>query len=110
MAGEIDKELERSAPYSRPVELTPEVLTGMLLTGFLAPPYVSELRYGLGQGYLGESYRQVLYGRYPVRLGNVVSSIAAFLHIPACSQCAKRRLWLNRVIVWGWRRSGPMRS
>jgi len=110
MASENAKESERSVAYSRPLDLTPEVLTGMLLTGFLTPHYVSELRFGLGQGYMGEGYRQVLYSRYPVRLGNVVSSVAEFLHIPACSQCANRRLWLNRVVVWGWWRKGPVKS
>ena len=63
----------------------------LLAEGVLPPSVAGPLARVLG-----------LEGPYPIRLGNVIAVFTHALGLPFCDGCARRRHWLNKVIVWGW--------
>ena len=40
--------------------------------------------------------------KYAVRLGDFIYRLSRIIGIPTCTACQRRRVVLNRIVVWGW--------
>jgi hypothetical protein len=87
---------EWEAPVRREIAITGRYDLDRLMGRGLLPPPTPEMRADLERR--GTRFRE----RYPIRLGEVIYRITSALGIPTCRACQRRRLWLNRISVWGW--------
>ena len=79
----------------RSITMTPAQVHNLAQQGVLVPEMVR----GMQQvGIIGRR-------KYPLRLGNAIAELAKWLRIPMCDGCSKRRLTLNRIVIWGWWRT-----
>ena len=88
----------RTIPNRRAVRITGRYdIDKLAAKGLLLPP-TPEMRADLERQ--GARFRK----RYAVRLGNAIYKITSRLGIPTCAACQRRRIWLNRIVIWGWGR------
>lgn len=83
-------------PQRKSVVLTGRYDLHRLVSDGMVPPPPAEMVQELSEA--GVYVKR----KYPIRLGDVVAAVTHFLGIPMCSACKRRRMVLNRVVVWGW--------